>query len=313
MQIFRTLTALGVLAGFATQAHAVQHVTASVDLFTPEGNVNVYDVKRGEPVELPRDTQSTAEARKAWKIDNFPVDDEGWGRGEASAGFGWLRASTGVSASWFQVGSPYGATTYASASYADILTFNHGAPGTTGIVNFALYVNGGLREQYGFDSAAFAESTLNVSVGQSGGTLLGTPTPSSTFWHWISGNEPLFVNDFLNISLRYTVGVPVEMQIFLGCHSGQYYGPKVASGFGSAYSGCSAGHTLTWAGITGAFDEDGNPISVSVSSASGVDYAQAVAAPRLPGLVPEPGTWALLIAGFGATGLALRRQRAAVA
>lgn len=43
----------------------------------------------------------------------------------------------------------------------------------------------------------------------------------------------------------------------------------------------------------------------------GITLNLAFDAPGTPG-VPEPGTWALMIAGFGGAGAMLRRRRAAV-
>jgi hypothetical protein len=44
---------------------------------------------------------------------------------------------------------------------------------------------------------------------------------------------------------------------------------------------------------------------------SGVSFDRAPAMTSLPSLVPEPGSWAMLIAGFGMTGAAMRRRNKA--
>jgi hypothetical protein len=46
---------------------------------------------------------------------------------------------------------------------------------------------------------------------------------------------------------------------------------------------------------------------------SGVSFDRAPAFTSLPSLVPEPGSWAMLIAGFGLTGAAMRRRRMQIA
>ncbi len=62
-------------------------------------------------------------------------------------------------------------------------------------------------------------------------------------------------------------------------------------------------HTLSWGGITGVFDASGNAVSnFTVTSASGFEYA-AVAP------VPEPETYAMLLAGLGLLGFAARRRK----
>ena len=42
----------------------------------------------------------------------------------------------------------------------------------------------------------------------------------------------------------------------------------------------------------------------------GVDFPQGAISTRLAPSVPEPATWAMLIAGFGLTGAAMRRNSA---
>lgn len=42
---------------------------------------------------------------------------------------------------------------------------------------------------------------------------------------------------------------------------------------------------------------------------SAVDYSYSITAGPKPGAVPEPATWALMIAGFGMVGLSARRRR----
>lgn len=72
-------------------------------------------------------------------------------------------------------------------------------------------------------------------------------------------------------------------------------------------------HTLEWRGVTGfqAFDADGRQIDLApggrftLLNSDGVDFWSAPGS----GAVPEPATWALMIAGFGLAGAALRRRR----
>lgn len=65
--------------------------------------------------------------------------------------------------------------------------------------------------------------------------------------------------------------------------------------------------------LTGVYDLDGHPLAglTTTQSMSGVDYGSFQGPPLPVAGVPEPGSWALLIAGFGLTGTTLRRRRVA--
>lgn len=71
-------------------------------------------------------------------------------------------------------------------------------------------------------------------------------------------------------------------------------------GHASAEMTAGYGNSLVWGGISSVIDASGNPIvNFTVSSDSGFNYAQAV---------PEPGTWAMLLAGVGLLGCMVRRR-----
>lgn len=77
---------------------------------------------------------------------------------------------------------------------------------------------------------------------------------------------------------------------------------------GFANTGADFAHTMYWDGLV--FDDASR--NVVLTSASGFDYRYS-AFPDTGGAVPEPATWALMIAGFGLAGSALRRRRHALA
>lgn len=76
---------------------------------------------------------------------------------------------------------------------------------------------------------------------------------------------------------------------------------------GFAHTGADFAHTMYWDGLV--FDDTNR--NVVLTSASGFDYRYS-AFPAVGGGVPEPATWALMIAGFGLAGAALRRRGAIV-
>ncbi|WP_243375419.1 PEPxxWA-CTERM sorting domain-containing protein [Sandarakinorhabdus cyanobacteriorum] len=71
---------------------------------------------------------------------------------------------------------------------------------------------------------------------------------------------------------------------------------------------CDFAHTVTWGGVSQVLNQHGNVVTgVNITGATGANYAQSFA-----GAVPEPASWAMMLAGFGLAGAALRRQRRAL-
>lgn len=63
-----------------------------------------------------------------------------------------------------------------------------------------------------------------------------------------------------------------------------------------------ASHSVYWGGITSVTDSSGQSLEFTISSASGTDWTKNYAP------VPEPTTWALILAGFAVVAFARRRS-----
>ena len=75
---------------------------------------------------------------------------------------------------------------------------------------------------------------------------------------------------------------------------------------------CDAGNSAYWGGIRSVTDSNGGQLmDWSVSSGSGTNWQQSFI--PATGAVPEPASWAMLIAGFGLVGATQRRRKVVVA
>ena len=110
--------------------------------------------------------------------------------------------------------------------------------------------------------------------------------------------------DTVVLQLGMFAGEEYRLQMITGCYTSVYahfdanrlgdYGPTCAQ-------------EVFWGGVLMATDANGDAIEgFTLIGDDGHDYA--LADPRAS-VVPEPGTWALMIAGFGLVGMALRRRR----
>ena len=100
----------------------------------------------------------------------------------------------------------------------------------------------------------------------------------------------------------YYNGRTTNLQLSISCLS-------IAGAIASetASSDCDIGHSLYWGGIKFYTDLDGHRIDgVSVTSESGFDYTRSFF-DQGGHSVPEPAAWALMVAGFGLVGGAMRR------
>lgn len=122
--------------------------------------------------------------------------------------------------------------------------------------------------------------------------------------------DPVGLSGFgFQLVMPFWLGQPVAFELSVRC--------LVEANFilfpdGRGAAACDAGRTLGIRGISAVTDFAGRPLAVSgITAASGFDYRFRAVPP--PGVIPEPATWAMLIAGFGLVGAASRRARRSAA
>ncbi|NIJ06523.1 hypothetical protein FHS31_000105 [Sphingomonas vulcanisoli] len=80
----------------------------------------------------------------------------------------------------------------------------------------------------------------------------------------------------------------------------------------SSSTNCDLAHSTYWMGVSSIQDANGNAIGDATIQSEG-SFSMEDASPNAPGAsVPEPASWALIVLGFGAIGLAVRRRRNAL-
>jgi hypothetical protein len=209
------------------------------------------------------------------------------------------------------VGAGIGVT----AKVTDTITVN--SPGlTSGAFLASLLIDGTLDPQAagGPLSGAVAFASVQVKVEVAG---LATPVLDFSFtrtsaYGFDSGNGslngmrysgPLITSFDFAIPFDNLVGKDVTISLFCGTS-----GINLQAGDATS-AACDFAHTVKWGGVSQVVDENGAPVvGALVTGATGANYVNAFS-----GAVPEPASWALLIAGFGLVGAMARRRRGLLA
>jgi hypothetical protein len=204
--------------------------------------------------------------------------------------------------------------TYPSG-YASIGEFYNGgvsSDGTTG-VNYGV--------SFGSNALAICLNSTTVTCSNTSRGGVGDPNSqqgglfflsgTQTFMNMASGFDTGFSFNYVSVSYSGSVGVydglngtgnllaTLDLSPNAGSCSG--YGADFCPFTAKGVSFSGVGKSISFAGVANqiVFDD--------------ITFGSAVPGPDTGGGVPEPATWAMMIAGFGMAGGALRRRRALVA
>lgn len=108
------------------------------------------------------------------------------------------------------------------------------------------------------------------------------------------------VNDTVLFAVPIIFGQAFDLGIYAYAHAGMRSASAVP---GNSTATLGFSHTLSWAGVAGVYDGNNNLVlSYTLTGASGKDWTIAA--------IPEPETWAMLLAGLALVGSISRRRRA---
>jgi hypothetical protein len=206
-------------------------------------------------------------------------------------------------------------SSYPSTNYANILEFYNGGTsnqGTSG-TNYGV--------SFGSNALAICLNTLSGSCSNTSRGGVGDPTSdkgglffldgTQTFMNMSSGFTDGFSFNYVSLSYSGSVGVYDGLNGTGNLLATLNLSPNAGScpGYSAGFCPFSAkgvnfagvGKSISFAGVANqiVFDD--------------ITFGSSVPGPDTGGGVPEPATWAMMIAGFGMAGVALRRRRALAA
>lgn len=195
-------------------------------------------------------------------------------------------------------------STFAEVNDAFVLSSPQYANGTVASISAAILIDGVMR---------------NANLGRfwrGSQSWRATARIGNEFWVWEAENGGDATSGIISsadafglkpLTANVTIGAQTPVMLRL-----ETFARASTGGFGSdtALWETDLGSTMTWRGISG-MTVGGQQVSdfSAFSSSSGFDYRKGIvdAVPPTPA-IPEPQSWALLLAGFGVLGAAVRRR-----
>jgi hypothetical protein len=251
------------------------------------------------------------------------VSTIGYAEAEARAAPGALSGYTRVD---LQTGNPYATGVFSAfaqgssvetITIGDFCSFICIASDTLGIsqleFSFAMRASGTIVGQSTDPRYDHPESSLSYSFS------FGSQVARGMGGQSISGGQGMAsLTELEPVPVRVSLFSPLTLQLSFEAGASANLSSSLGSGFTSVSNTAFAdfAHTLEWGGIRSvrAFDAQGDEIALAeggrfeLIGSSGFDFWDASPGSQ-PESVPEPASWAMMLAGFGLIGTAIRRRK----
>ena len=172
-----------------------------------------------------------------------------------------------------------------------------------------------------FETGTLAGWSSNAPNLNPFGTTYGSGM-DGTYWHWLSGYEQNYATSQLVNGL--VAGTTYNLTFLMASEYTNQDSLRVSvdGGLGTIFTapssyGVANNFWDNWVAQLFSFTATGTSATIQFDSNGlnangydvGFDRVSLQAAQRAEGAVPEPGTWAMMLLGFGGMGVALRRRR----
>lgn len=237
------------------------------------------------------------------------------GTGTAVASLGALHSSTiagAIRGNIFDGNASVGRA-YAAANWSDSVTVAGAGLSGSGLANISFFVDGslfnsgtaGLGGNFSATAAAsfvFRANGAEAFTFDSQAVLNQLGTVSTLTYTRVNG-----IDHTGGLGGMWNVSVPITFDQAFGMDAGLVTTASTLAGSNSTVSSfANFGNSIYWAGITSITLADGSVATeFSALGSDGHDWK----ASAVPAAVPEPETWAMLLAGLGLVGVAARRRR----